>query len=690
VGGGASQATYGLSPLWTRNATAMPSAPRLVAGAIATADEATALEVQRVRAAALAGGAGGLGVSLAQQAALLLSFCLALSSQTPSVPAPGGYDVFVVPDLYFRGSLEDGVNSACSYYDLLRIGFASSYLSLRALEAVEAFRELQAAGAVPGACAAGASAFGIDNAHALEASATPCYSAAETASAAASMRAAIGLRFGNAATGQFVDWFGCAAMRTTGGDTTQCELQNAIGGVLPAGSPLEAVRTGFLPTLALAAKLGVPAGGGGSAGANVTRRAFAAARDAAREGARYGPGWFHNALSGLEANPGGARSLIVQQDWQLTDVDGFAIHSVNETGDWHIYSPAFIAGGGPNGYGQFEAQAENGGRFFSTTAFVFEGGVGADGSAEGSIPAPYPYTALLDDWLRAVRDISAIGAQLQANDTSTPLLAADVAFLSTPVRDAVVFELCAAVRAQFGFKNVTDLWGSYLCDYYQDLPFALPENGVFLVSAAKALLGLRVLAGGTLAVNGAARQVVPGMGPWRADGALPPGWPADAARVELFGVTVVGVAVTVDCIADSAAGTLACGVALSAGQGSNGSSFADPASLVAAAAPVEPAAPAVPWSCSAGLATLRVDAAGAYDLYVGAGASAAPWLDSGDVALHFGGPAGGGWLSRVAGTLVPAAPGEPSSGRDPVLGAFTRLTVEWAAAPAATPLPFLF
>jgi hypothetical protein len=353
-------------------------------------------------------------------------------------------------------------------------------------------------------------------------------------------------------------------MRATGGDTTQCELQNAVGGALPAGSPLVAVRTGFVPTLALAAKLGVPAGGGGG-GANVTRRAFAAARDAAREGAFYGPGWFHNALRGLEANAGGARSLIVQQNWRLTDAAGFAIHSVNETGDWHIYAPSFIAGGGPNGYGQFEAQAENGGRFFSTTAFVLEGGVGADGAAEGSVPAPYPYPALLDDWLRAVRDISAVGAQLLANNTATPLLAADAAFLSTPVRDAVVFELCAAVRKQAGFKNVTDAWGAYLCDYYQDLPFALPENGVFLVSAAKALLGLRVLAGGVLAVNGAARQVAPGMPPWRADGALPAGWPADAARVEVLAVAAAGVAVDIDCSADAAAKTLSCGVALSAG-----------------------------------------------------------------------------------------------------------------------------
>ncbi len=59
---------------------------------------------------------------------------------TPSSPAsPGGYDVFVIPDPLFRGSLEDNVASGCSYYDLLRIGFASAYLNMRVLESVQVY-----------------------------------------------------------------------------------------------------------------------------------------------------------------------------------------------------------------------------------------------------------------------------------------------------------------------------------------------------------------------------------------------------------------------------------------------------------------------------------------------------------------------------------------------------------------------
>ena len=103
-----------------------------------------------------------------------------------------------------------------------------------------------------------------------------------------------------------------------------------------------------------------------------------------------------------------------------------------------------------------------------------------------------------------------------------------------------------------------------------------------------------------------------------------------------------------------------------------------------------PARAQAPWSCGAGLAQLHVDAAsGVYEVRVGAGAAAAAWLDGGDVALHFGGPHGP-WLARSAGALAPAAPGAASSGRDAALGAFERLTIEWAATTTPPLLPFSF
>ena len=541
-GGGASQATYGDSPLWLRNETADPRSPRLVTASIATVAAASSLEITRVLNAASTPGVA-LGVSLADTAALLLSHILALSSLTPT-PAPGRYDVFVIPDALFRGSLEDGVNSACSYYDLLRIGFASSYISLRVLEAVEAYSELQSGGFIPSTCVSPAvSAFGVDNAHVLRGGLPPCYTSEDVLAAAAAIRVAVGTRFINATTGAIVDWFGCAVLGTNGGDTTACRLADVVGGVAPMGSPLNTVSTGFLPSISLAAKLGVPAGG---VDVNATRRAFSEARDIARDRPYAGPGWFLNSLHGLEDVDGGSRSLIVHGDWKLTDADGFAIHSDSETGDWHIFSPSWIAGGGAHGYGQYGAQAENGGRFFSTTAFVFDGGAGQ------------PYAQLFDDWFRAVRSITAVGAQIESNDTSTPLLPADPLFLSTPVNDTVIFTLCDRIRIQVGYPNITDRWGAHFCDFYEDLPWALPENGDFLVAAARAFVGLRVRVGGLLEVNGVETPVSAGMAPWKADGGLPSEWPPTVAKVEVWNIVVDAALVNVTC--DAATDSLNCTV----------------------------------------------------------------------------------------------------------------------------------
>lgn len=542
TGGGASQGTYGSSPEWLR----AEAGTALVPASVPTAAAAVSHELRRVQVAAAADAP--LGVSLAQSAALLLSFVLALSSQVPT-RAAGGYDVFVIPDAQFRGSLEDGVNSGCSYYDLLRIGFASSYINLRALQALEAYRELQAAALLPGSCAN--DAFGVDNAHSLDPTPTaPCYSSASTASAADSLRSAIGNRFSSAG-GDYVDWFGCASMSITHGNVSACGLQDVTQGVLPSGTPLNVVATTFLPTLALAAKLRVPAGG---TDVNATLNAFAAARDAARGGTMYGPGWFHNALRGVEGAVGGSRSLISQHDWRLVDQEGFAIHSANETGDWQLYNPEFVRATGINGYGQFEAQAENGGRFFSTTAFVWEGAGG-------------PYTQLFADWSRLVASVDAVGAQIAANDTTTPLLPHDRAFLSSPTSSdasGIVNLLCTAVREQFHFPNITDRWGERLCAYYQDVAWALPENGVALVSAAKALFGVHVRADGTLAVNGGPPvHVTAATRPWNADGPLPAGWPTEIVRAQLVGLAV-GTAppVNVTCIAEP--GKLACAMAVTA------------------------------------------------------------------------------------------------------------------------------
>lgn len=247
--------------------------------AIPTPDLPSAVGVELARVRGLAPGAP-LGVSLADTAAWLLAYCLALSSQVPT-QAPGGYDVFVIPDGLFSGALQDGVVSGCSYYDLLRIGFASSYISLRVLEGVLGYQELQAAGLVPSTCPSATSSVGVDNAHALTGGRVPCYSSADVAGIAATVRAAIGNRFGDPgpAPGAWLDWLGCPGLSPSLGasNVTACGLQEVHNGTVPHGVPLTPVATGFLPTAALAAKLGVPLGGAVAR----TDAVLAAARDAA-------------------------------------------------------------------------------------------------------------------------------------------------------------------------------------------------------------------------------------------------------------------------------------------------------------------------------------------------------------------------------------------------------------------------
>jgi len=222
-----------------------------------------------------------------------------------------------------------------------------------------------------------------------------------------------------------------------------------------------------------------------------------------------------------------------------------------------MYNPDFVAAGGARGFGQYTTQAENGGRFFSTTAFVFDG-------MEG------PFPELARDYQRIVENLLEIGATLSSENYSTPLLPRDRGFLSTPTSldsSGIVNYLCAKVRAQFHFPNVTDAWGERLCAYYEDLPLGLPENGVALWSAAKAFLGLKVGVNGTLTVGvvgGEPVVVKAGMHPWRASGTLTEAWPVGVKSVVIRGVAVGSAPpVMVSCsVAATLANTINCTLAL--------------------------------------------------------------------------------------------------------------------------------
>lgn len=585
VGGGGGQGTYGHSVHWVRDAGSQPPSPaatQLRQSYTETQGGALALEAARVSRVYKSDGAAVLGRSVADYLSMAMSYNLALSSQV----IPGKYDIYVIPDAGFRGSLKDGVDSGCSYYDLLRIGFASSYINLRVLESVLAYGELQTAGIIPATCTPENSALGVDNALLVDPSGalTPCYTPEEVTTLATTMRTAIGSRFSNPTTGAWVDWYGCDEMGKNGGDVAACGLAQVVNGTLPSDSPLNAQSTGFLPTIALAAKLGVPAGG---SNISATLAQFAKAlswgaldeamgecggtiatsnsgdsgegngrkeiyTDKALTSYYYGGGYFHTNLCPLEGVPNGAAATIAGgPNWVLKDAQGFAVRSQEETGDWHVFPLASIAGGASRGYGSWAAQGENGGRFFTTSAMLWEA-VNAPHVLTGGSPSPPPYASMVTDWGRMVGALEELGegimnATQQPGVVSTPLLPQDRGFLSVPVVDPLINYLCAKVRKQFNFPNVTDRWGQRLCEYYQDLGFGTPENGVAMYSFVKGMLGLHVLANGSVVALGSTSPPPP-LCPWKVSGPLPAGgFPSGVTSLVVEGLSIQGIPHTVDC-----------------------------------------------------------------------------------------------------------------------------------------------
>ena len=539
--GGASSVTYGRSPHWLRNSSSISIDPRLVKRQTLTLSDAIIFELARVSSRPSSNN--GLGMSIADYTALALSWVLALSSQTPTT-SPGGYDVFVIPDSNFRGSFEDDVDSGCSYYDLLRIGFASSYINLRTLEGVLAYAELQEAGILPSTCST--SSFGIDNAHILDDFIIPCYTYEEITAIIETLRFAIGFRFSNDVTGSWVDWYGCSIL-SKNENTTECGLGNVKNGSADGAPNLVATRTDFVPTIALAAKLGVKAGG-----TNATTTLSELSRAIAYEDnvtslAFHGPGWFPNALLPLELNEGGARTTLAYLRWDLMDSEGFAVRSENETGDWHMFPFSSVESGLSSGYGQYGAQAENGGRFFTTTAMIFEAVSsplsGWDSTSKG------PYKQIARDFRRIIVSLDSIGRQLESGRVDSPLLNDDRLFLASKVTDPLVFDLCTKVRKQFNFPNKTDAWGERLCDYYQDVCWATPESGAVVFAFVKGLVGVHVTASGTLSLLGfTSPPWTPTSPPWNVSSNN--NWPHEFMGITVKGIAIRGISLQLTCDAN--------------------------------------------------------------------------------------------------------------------------------------------
>lgn len=214
---------------------------------------------------------------------------------------------------------------------------------------------------------------------------------------------------------------------------------------------------GFLPSQALALKLGVGTGPS-------TLARLRAMRDAAR----VQPGQFRtNTIPFESVSP---MLWLAADRWDYKDAAGFAIREAKQTGDWMIFSPST---GPADGNGNFGLQEENGGVLLSTGSFVMEAG---DGGVDATAPPPNPalpftprsgpYPSLYADWAGFVAGLANISAQLAAGDTSAPLLAGNRGFLRARMNATLIQDLCAAPRGGGALTN-KDPWGDAWCDYYK-------------------------------------------------------------------------------------------------------------------------------------------------------------------------------------------------------------------------------
>jgi hypothetical protein len=296
------------------------------------------------------------------------------------------------------------------------------------LESLWAFVEMIDAGLLPAECPTTTS---VGRAGA----APTCVPRATVVTAIEQVTDAIGSRLGSPQSGEFVTWFGCSCANATA-STCQLPAPATAGGADPCVQPWD-IR--FLPAQALAVKLGVTPGGSTAA----TGPGAAAALATLRDLGRVGYGQFRTNVRSIESvNP----SIWLARDrWHHVTRDGFAGREANQSGDWHMFANA----SSDDGNGAYGLQEENGGRLLSTTAFLFEvgGGGGSANPASPLLPRAGPYPQLYADWKAFVGTLANITAQLQAGDTSRPLLPGARGALRAPMAPGDIPQtLCAAAR----------------------------------------------------------------------------------------------------------------------------------------------------------------------------------------------------------------------------------------------------
>eukprot|EP00750_Incisomonas_marina_P006063 INCI14304.1.p1 GENE.INCI14304.1~~INCI14304.1.p1 ORF type:complete len:741 (+),score=112.67 INCI14304.1:182-2404(+) len=251
-----------------------------------------------------------LGARLRKAAQWQLQFATAPNS---TLQGDSRFGIATLTEPQWRGVGADDVGAASAMWDLIRSGYKDSYLNARMIESFEAMLQMQDAGLIPGEPIVTRPIVNSIRESFVQTFSTPDDSNGYLRSSTA------------AAHGEFVSWIGCRQSVAAANHSGACDLSNQ-----------EIVDIGFVPSLAIAASLGL------SSSNSANRSVAVAAFDAVRDTARTGFGRFRTNIKPIEAVD--VKLWRPSSQWTKPTTDGFARKEADSGGDWQIFDPLQFQG----------------------------------------------------------------------------------------------------------------------------------------------------------------------------------------------------------------------------------------------------------------------------------------------------------------------------------------------------------
>jgi hypothetical protein len=466
-----------------------------------------------------------------------LGLATATRAQPPQAAGPsssrsqGRFGILVVPDAFHNGVPITGMAtcSASSMWDQIRMGWKSMYINVLFLASLDAWIELEDAGAVRSLeSLVGLPAVDVRTQVADDIDAQFGYDTVQEANGQDGGRG-------------FLSWISCNTTSSDGA-LSRCPRD------APSGGGQRPMDTQMMPDQAWAVKLGV-------GGAKARTRLDAMLRIARTNGLVM-----NNLVPQESIDP---RIVSSADKWDPVTKHHFCDPARNGR---MVYAGHCVCatdatsrlpkGEGAQCYSNFRMNQQNGGKVFATQSTVFESG---------------PYNGSFDDFRINVANLRTLVAQLRSGDRSaTPLLNEARGYIRTRIPGGGALRTMCLIENSGSLKKGDvngstldkDPWGEDICNYNKDITFGLRTGprGV-LIGFAVGHLGLHVGANGTLLLY---RQPVAAKAATM-DVRLPEEvaerWPAELKGVHVGGLRVGSSRVDV-----------ACNVTMAASSGTNGTS----------------------------------------------------------------------------------------------------------------------